>query len=420
MKLKYVTLCILLVGGTVFGQKKEIRKAERALQNEDMETVNKQLEKINEGDVSSLNDKWAGKYYYFKGVSAMSSKTAGLETLVQAGKDLQKAAEMGYEDEAKQSLDMVKQGLVNSGVEDQGNEDFESAYQKLKTVTDLFPEDTIYLYAAGGNALNADMNDEALDIFKELRDKGYKGNDLQYTAVDKKSGEEVPFDSKSERDLYVKSGDFENPGVRREESKEGDIIKSIAVAYINKGDKEKALKAIEDARKADPDDIEFIRAEANVYQELGETEKYTKLLEDLIQRDAENADTYYSILGTAAHEDGNIEKAKEYYKKAIDSDTKIVDAYLNLGNLHIERQEELNDEMNELGTSAADNKKYDELSEEKNKELEKAIPYMEKAIELAETPDVNLIRTVYQLHLQLQNDDQAEKYKQMMEEAEAE
>ena len=52
--------------------------------------------------------------------------------------------------------------------------------------------------------------------------------------------------------------------------------------------------------------------------------------------------------------------AEKYYRKAIELDSEYADAYLNLATI-LQQEEPLVEEMNNLGTSKADNLKYDKL-----------------------------------------------------------
>ena len=54
------------------------------------------------------------------------------------------------------------------------------------------------------------------------------------------------------------------------ESKYPEIKKNIALIYNQLGQKDNAIKAVQDARKANPGDVGLILTEANIYIELGE------------------------------------------------------------------------------------------------------------------------------------------------------
>src|SRR5699024_8802933 len=161
--------------------------------------------------------------------------------------------------------------------------------------------DTIYLFAAAGNAFNAQDDEQALEYYTKLKDMGYRGDGIQYLATQKETGEEQSFGDEKERDLFVKNGEYENPREVQEDRRERDIIKQLAVLYLRNDKKDEAIKAIEEAKQADPDDVEMMKAEAMIYQEMGDEDKYLELIDNLIQQDPDDAATYYKILGDGAY-----------------------------------------------------------------------------------------------------------------------
>jgi hypothetical protein len=74
--------------------------------------------------------------------------------------------------------------------------------------------------------------------------------------------------------------------------------------------------------------------------------------------------------------------AEKNYIKAISIDPKYKNAYMNLTVLKLEGESKLVEEMNKLGTSAADNKKYEVLKTKRQNLYKSALVYLEKAEEL--------------------------------------
>lgn len=415
MKLKIFTLALLLVGLTAFGQKKEIREAEKAIENQEWSQAKSTLASI-EDDLSSLNKRFTAKYYLLKGhaflgESAENGDTEGLKT---AAESFKKAADNGEGDEAQQGLGEIVSTLITAGLEDQNTQNYKGASEKMELAFDVNPTDTIYLFAAAGNAFNAQDDEKAIELYSRLRDIGYRGDAIQYLATEKASGEEHQFSDDKERELFVKSGQYENPREVQEDRKDGDIIKQLAILYLRNEQQDKALEAIEEAKKADPGDVEMMKAEAMIYQEMGDMDKYLELINNLIEEDPDDAAVYYKILGDGAYMDKNPAEARKFYEKAIEEDPSMADAYNGIASSILSKQERVVEEMNELGMSDADQKKYDELQEERKALLNEALPFMEKALEY-DDKNINAIRTLYQIHTQLRNEDKADKYKEMLD-----
>jgi len=251
---------------------------------------------------------------------------------------------------------------------------FEKAYR-------MSPVDTLYLYYAASTAVNAQDFDTSLKYYEELSDLGFTGIDLEYTAVDKETGEVETFSDKALRDINIKAGTHTAPKDRKTESKRGEIVKNIALIYVNKGDNDKALSAMKQARAANPDDLSLLMTEANVQLKLGNRDEFKKLIEEATHKDPKNAELQYN-LGVIAAESGDEVSAKKYYEKAISLDPDYADAYNNMAVMILSREAALVEQMNSLGTSAADNKKYDQLKLQREDLYKQAIPYLESTLKL--------------------------------------
>ena len=83
--------------------------------------------------------------------------------------------------------------------------------------------------------------------------------------------------------------------------------------------------------------------------------------------------------------------------------------------LILNQEQSLIDEMNKLGTSAADNKKYDELKIEREVVYKDALPYLSKVLEL-NPKDIDAANTLMNLYSAL---DDTENFKAMKAKVEA-
>lgn len=415
MKFRYV-LCtgLLLTGLSLSAQKKEIKQAEDAIQIENYAQA-KQLLNFSESDISSLNDKFKARYYGALGIATAATSNGDFNQIEEALRSIERAEKLGNQNDADKGRHLVGESLLDAGMKDQDNKNYKAASQKFHKVYEINPADTIFLFAAAANSLNGQDYDTAIKYYKKLRDIGFKGNDLKYVAVNKETGEEQAFNNESDRDYFVKSGDYINPGTKQEERKDGEVIKNLALAYLQKGEKDKANEAIAEARRKAPNDPEMIKTEAFIYEQTGNTQKYIETLEILVDKDPDNAASYYVIIGDYMLLDKkDAKEARVYYKKAVEADDTSVAGYNGIANTYLEKQEDIAKEMRNLGMSAADNKRYDELEKERNGLLASALPYLEKALKNA--PDnFELMQTIYQINTQLGNKEAADKYRQKME-----
>ncbi len=404
----------MLAGTTVtFAQKKEVKNAEKAVEDKAYTEAVEYLKQA-EPNLAELNDKYQARFYMAKGQAYLniSKKDQSIEGFKIAGESFKKAKELG-EEEAQKGLDAIAQALVNGGIADRDAQKFESAYKKLYAAYQMNPSDTIYLYAAANNAYSAENDKVAIDYYSQLQNMGYTGAGTLYMATNKASGEQESFNSKEQRDLFVKTGQYSDPVDETQESKAPDVVKHLAFLYLRNDQQDKALEAVNAVKKADPNDVSILKVEAIIYQKMGKNDKYKTLITNLIQKDPDEADTYYNILGDWAFNEKQYDASKGYYKQAVEANPENADAYSGLANVILTKQMDIVKQMNSLGMSAADNKKYNELSKKRKALLKEALPYMEKSLKL--NPDnANLIQSLYQLNMQLGNTEKAKEYKAMM------
>jgi tetratricopeptide (TPR) repeat protein len=149
---------------------------------------------------------------------------------------------------------------------------------------------------------------------------------------------------------------------------------------VQQGKTEEAKKALSDAREANPDDTSITLTEANVYLELNDFVTYKKLITDVLAKNPNDADLNYN-LGVIAGKTDSVE-AEKYYKRAIEIKPDYTSAYLNLAILKLDADKKIIDEINKLGTSEKDNKRYELLNKQRTEMFNSALPYLEKAYEL--------------------------------------
>ena len=72
-------------------------------------------------------------------------------------------------------------------------------------------------------------------------------------------------------------------------------------------------------------------------------------------------------------------------------------AYMNMAALVLDQEQGIIDEMNNLGTSSADNKRYDELKEQRTQLYKDAVPYLNSVLEL-DPEDLSAARTLMNIY----------------------
>ena len=293
-------------------------------------------------------------------------------------------------------INKLETSLITSAIGDNENENFIEAAKKLKMVFDLNEDNNkLYLYYAASSAVNAQDFDLSLEYYLKLRDIKYEGIETKYYVTEVSSGNEIEINSEAEFNLLKKSKDYSNPREEETESKFPEIVKNIALIYKELGQNDKALAAIEEARSSNPDDVGLIITAANIYFELDNKEAFKLAMAEAIQKDPNNPILYYN-LGVVSGELGEKEVAESYYKKSIELDPNNENSYLNLVALILDGEQEIVNEMNNLGTSRADNLRYDELKETREDLYRKCVPILKELIALNNNTEA--IRTLMNIY----------------------
>jgi len=269
----------------------------------------------------------------------------------------------------------------------------------------LNEKDTVYLYYAASNAVTAKDYDTALKYYENLQDLGFTGIETEYIAVNKATGEEEAM-PKTQRDLMVKTGEYIKPEDRVAASKIGEISKNIALIYIEQGREDEAIKALENAKANNPDDASLLQTEADMYYKMGKKDKYKELMEAIVAKDPNNATLYYN-LGVTAFEMGDNDGAISYYEKALEINSEMTEARLNIAAAILSQEAKIVEEMNKLGMSKGDTKKYDELAEKRKDIYRAALPYLTKVME-NDPENMEAIRTTMNIYYQLGESEKAD------------
>ncbi|UNY98628.1 tetratricopeptide repeat protein [Zhouia spongiae] len=405
MKKQVLVASALLITAFSFAQKNELKEADKALSGGDVTGAKAAIEAASPL-IANADDKYKAQFYFLKGKTYFDMAQKGMEainsfkTSQEAFDQLiefEKSTKQKYTEEAKQVMAQMAGALVNSAVADNEKKEYSDAAQKLNMAYLLDKENNVdYLYYAASSAVNGSDYDTALDYYGQLKDLGYTGVSTQYVATNVETGEEEVFSSKQQRDLMVKAKSHKDPAEKVTESRLPEIVKNIALIYTQKGDTEKAIEAIKDARAANPEDINLLLTEANLYIKLDDKVKFQTLMEEAIQKDPNNSSLYYN-LGVITAEQGDAAKAKEYYEKSLALDPDNENTNLNMASLILAGEQDIVDQMNNLGTSSADNKKYDELKKKREDIHRSSIPYLTKVLEVnPENPDA--IRTLMNIY----------------------
>ena len=146
------------------------------------------------------------------------------------------------------------------------------------------------------------------------------------------------------------------------------------------------LKIEETERKINEEKIKDDKVERKRIKEETERKiavekiKDERLLKESIILSSSNNPSFYFNLGVDNDQKGNIRLAKDYYLKTIELDPTYEPVYLNLVSLILQGETDLVKEMNGLGSSIDDNKRYDQLTKMRENLYLECVKILEKYI----------------------------------------
>src|SRR5690554_965034 len=402
MKTRILITGLALATTVAFGQKKEIRKAERAIKSS---KYTEAIDHLNEaqGMIGSMDNDLKAQFYAVRGEAIMGTAGQDANKLKSAAAAFSEAITISpnIEPQIADQLQNLRSALINAAVKDQNAENYVPAAENLWASYGI-SQDPSDLYFAAGNMVNAKNYDKALEYYQMLLDLNYTGETTEFVATSKETGEVEAFESENLRNIAVRSGEFIKPETRVTASRKGEILRNMTLIYIEQDQKDLARELMKQARTENPDDVYLMRAEADMSYNMGDIVRYNELMGKIVASDPENPEIYFN-LGVGSAEIGEKEKAIEYYTKALEFNPNYEAALINIAVVKLSAEDKMVEEMNKLGNSAADNKKYDELKKQREDIYAETVPYLEKALKLKPN-NPQVLRTLMNIYGQLGED----------------
>jgi len=402
-----IFLLFILSISLSFGQKKEVKKANKLFDAGDVAGAQSLLETnaaiFDQADAKILNQK-----LYLEAQIAQANKNFQ----VAFDKFSAYIAAGGDNSEYDTQIQQLTSEIVNSAIEDNEQKNFKEAAVKLYLAYSINTDtNKDYLYYAASSSINDGDYEGALVYYTKLRDIKYEGITTRYLAKSVASGEEIEF-SETEYDLYKKTKEYTDFREETSESKFPEIVKNIALIYAQLGDDEKAMDAVKEARKSNPKDLNLILTEANLYIQLNENDRFEELMKEAIAQDPNNSSLYFN-LGVVNAQRGNAEEARTYYEKSIELNPESEAGYLNLVSLILEGESKIVEEMNSLGNSRADNARYEVLKTSREDVYKECVPILEKLIVVSQNQEA--IKTLMNIYGTLGDNEGFMKMKALVE-----
>lgn len=332
----------------------------------------------------------------------------------------------------KTEVMMVRNALMNKGVEHYSDKEYEKAYDLFINAGELgqFPKDEKvdtafhemqpYYYAAVV-ASEAEMFDKSRKLFKKCVENNYNGDMAYHNLAETYLLQEDSI-------TYIKKI---KEGFDKYPESEQLVIDMINY-YMVKDEPDQVIKYIDIALKKNPDNPSLYSAKATVYDNQhtdlineykalkdkaheAKKEAFRNRFDEAKKKAAEKK--RHDALATAkklkTEADKAFNNALEQYKLAIEKDPKFFNPVYNMARLHYKTYEEMMFESEyayKVNKDAEAEKKYKELAKDT---LKKAIQVFEQALEIKPN-DRKTIELLSSIYFKLQNYDKADEYKEKL------
>ena len=367
-KLMMLAIFICIVA-TVFGQNKNVTKANSLLTKGELAEAAEMIEPA----ITYEKTMEKGKTWYIRAQIYDKISESEDEALKAKYPDALKIAAESY----KKTIKLEKEGAayhglatvnyeqlygraLNKGVENYNNSDYAAAYDNFMDVAIINPTDTTgYVYGAM-MAQEIENYDNALMNYNKL----------------------------FELDIYTESA-----------------LSSVIYIYLNqKEDAEKALEYVKIAQKQFPDVHNYKRQEVDILIKMDKMDDAIVELKTAIAREPENA-LLVSNLAMLYDSTEEYDSAEMYYHEALKMDPANRNALINLAVLFIGKGDKIMKVVNNMSIKEY-NKHIDKAEKEAFLEFNKAIPLLEKVITLDENDELGL-QNLQAVYAKLRNGDKA-------------
>lgn len=267
----------------------------------------------------------------------------------------------------------------NKGIESNNTADFATAFNDFKSALEINklvePDkvDTMIVFNTAIAADRAKLYDDAIEYYKKTTDLGYEGS---------------------------------------------KVYGFVATIEKERGDTAAFVQALKDGINAYPEDNSVLMVELiNYYLTAELSDLALEYLAKAIEKDPTNQ-TFYFAQGALYDKLKEFDNAKASYEKAVELKDDYFDAYYNLGALYFNKGADMLKTANEIPPNQQ--AKYDAAVKESFKELEKALPYLEKAHQIDPTEETTML-TLKEIYFKLRNDsnEYMTKFKEMNEKIKA-
>jgi tetratricopeptide (TPR) repeat protein len=300
----FLSLCF-----NIQAQKKELRKIDKLVTESFFKEANSELQNFKSLILSS-EDKYKAQFYFYD--AKVSNELDEYENAINSLNELNKLNPTSnlpsklQIDYSNLSL-IIANDIVNAATKDNQEENYLEGAKKLIMAYEMDKEEYIdYLYFAAGSAVNGRDYDLSLEYYLKLKNMNYTGIVDEYYVTNVESGVEEKVANQTEYELLKNSNDYTNPRIGQTQSRFPEIVKNIALIYLQQDKIDLAKEAIREAREVQPNDVTLLLNEADLFIRLSNAakndeemliyrNKFKESMKIAIEIEPENGILYYNL-----------------------------------------------------------------------------------------------------------------------------
>lgn len=398
MKKIMILAGLLLVIPAIKAQKQEIKKAERAVKLGYLTDASSYLDSAKR-IFAAADSETRAHYYVVEAEMKLANKEMDMKQLESISNSLNSANKYDLDTSLKIRVADIKsklQGLSAKAAAGEFKKKNFSGAASLYYVAYQSTKDTILYYKAAKSYLLAKEYENAFMAYSRLIEMGFTDAKVQYVATNIETSKKEAFASPSIRNEAVELGTHIKPEIVRTRSKTYELLRALTATSIKINRPYEAVSIIDRSLAKSSYDKVLLVQVFHLYGQLGDKNKQHKITELLIIESPNDPDLYYN-LAVASAQSNDLDKAIEFYKKALDLDPAHGNANINLSIIMMDREKAILKEMNSLGSSTADNNRYEELKMERQNVYAEALPYLESIIEL-QPKNLDVVQTLMNIY----------------------
>lgn len=381
MKIITILAALLMAIPSLKAQKQEIKKAQKAVYSGDLSSAASYLQQAKR-IFAAADDKTRAHYYVVEAEMKLANKDMDMDRIESVSNSIKLAK--GYNPSSSLAYRIAEMELklkslsAKAAVGEFGKDNFSEA-AALYDVAYQSTKDTLNLLKAARSYLLAKEYNEAFRAYSNLYYMGFTDAKIRYVATNVQSKKKEAFTTSASRNTAVRQGTHKKPEIVMTNSKVPELLRGITMASIQVNNKNAAVAIIDQAVAKTPDDKVFLNQAFQLYRQLDAKNKYFDIMDTFIKETPNDPNLYYKF-GVYSTQNNDIDRAKEFYNKTLSLNSTHVNAKVNLSTLLLEQEAAIIEEMDGLGISDDEKKRFEELKVKRNEVYNEVLPYLESIV----------------------------------------